>query len=116
MSKFYSVFTGHPEIYPLVLTAKTQEIFNCRIDEDMTDEQTYKLIKKEDILADLQNRAAVSDFHPVKKIVLVNIILLFALSPNSRISQNTTRGRKVLCSMLSSLYLQPLGVWYEGRT
>ncbi|EDL82415.1 rCG28705 [Rattus norvegicus] len=61
---------GHPEIYPLVLTAKTQEIFNCRIDEDMTDEQTYKLIKKEDILADLQNRAAVSDFHPVKKIVL----------------------------------------------
>lgn len=35
----------------------------------MTDEQTYKLIKKEDILADLQNRAAVSDFHPVKKIV-----------------------------------------------
>ncbi|XP_032753103.1 WD repeat-containing protein 63 [Rattus rattus] len=61
---------GHPEIYPLVLTAKTQEIFNCRIDEDMTDEQTYKLIKKEDILADLLNRAAVSDFHPVKKIVL----------------------------------------------
>lgn len=61
---------GHPEIYPLVLTAKTQEIFSCRIDEDMTDEQTYKLIKKEDILADLQNRAAVSDFHPVKKIVL----------------------------------------------
>lgn len=60
---------GHPEIYPLVLTTKTQEIFSCRIDEDMTDEQTYKLIKKEDILADLQNRAAVSDFYPVKKIV-----------------------------------------------
>ncbi|XP_052034436.1 dynein axonemal intermediate chain 3 [Apodemus sylvaticus] len=60
---------GHPEIYPLVLTTKTQEIFNCRVEEDMTDEQTYKLIKKEDILADLQNRAAVSDFHPVKKIV-----------------------------------------------
>lgn len=58
---------GHPEIYPLVLTTKTQEIFSCRIDEDMTDEQIYKLIKKEDILADLQNRAAVSDFHPVKK-------------------------------------------------
>ncbi|XP_040607574.1 dynein intermediate chain 3, axonemal [Mesocricetus auratus] len=59
---------GHPEIYPLVLTTKTQEIFNCRVD-DFTDEQTYKLIKKEDILADLLNRAAVSDFHPVKKIV-----------------------------------------------
>lgn len=60
---------GHPEIYPLVLTIKTQEIFNCRADEDFTDEQTYKLIKKEDILADLLNRATVSDFHLVKKIV-----------------------------------------------
>ncbi|KAL6049268.1 hypothetical protein STEG23_007084, partial [Scotinomys teguina] len=59
---------GHPEIYPLVLTTKTQEIFNCRVD-DFTDEQSYKLIKKDDILADLMNRAAVSDFHPVKKIV-----------------------------------------------
>ena len=90
MSTLYFVFTGHPEIYPLVLTTKTQEIFNCRVEEDMTDEQTYKLIKKEDILADLQNRAAISDFHPVKKIVRVNTSLLFALSPNSRISQNTT--------------------------
>ncbi|XP_077627245.1 dynein axonemal intermediate chain 3 isoform X2 [Crocuta crocuta] len=60
---------GHPEIYPLVLTTQTQEIFNCRIDEDVTDEKPYKLIKKEDILADFKNRAAVSDFHPVKKII-----------------------------------------------
>ncbi|XP_054422809.1 dynein axonemal intermediate chain 3 [Pteronotus mesoamericanus] len=60
---------GHPEIYPLVLTTKTQEIFNCRIDEDLTDEQPYKLIKKQDILADFHNRAAVSDFYPVKKII-----------------------------------------------
>ncbi|CAO2600369.1 Dynein axonemal intermediate chain 3 [Lemmus lemmus] len=69
MSKLHFVLTGHPEIYPLVLTTKTQEIFNCRADEDFTDEQPYKLIKKDDILADLLNRAAVSDFHPVKKIV-----------------------------------------------
>ncbi|XP_054334101.1 dynein axonemal intermediate chain 3 isoform X1 [Pongo pygmaeus] len=60
---------GHPEIYPLVLTTKTQEIFSCRIGEDVTDEQPYKLINKEDIFEDLRNRAAVSDFHPVKKIV-----------------------------------------------
>ncbi|XP_005385198.1 PREDICTED: WD repeat-containing protein 63 [Chinchilla lanigera] len=60
---------GHPEIYPLVLTTKTQEIFNCRVDQDVTDEIPYKLIKKEDIFEDLRNRAAVSDFHPVKKIV-----------------------------------------------
>uniref|UniRef100_A0A2K5S0E1 Dynein axonemal intermediate chain 3 n=1 Tax=Cebus imitator TaxID=2715852 RepID=A0A2K5S0E1_CEBIM len=63
------ILAGHPEIYPLVLTTKTQEIFNCRIDEDVTDEQPYKLINKEDIFEDLRNRAAVSDFHPVKKIV-----------------------------------------------
>ncbi|XP_062049407.1 dynein axonemal intermediate chain 3 [Lepus europaeus] len=60
---------GHPEIYPLVLTTKTQEIFNCRIDEDVTDETPYKLIKKEDILEDLHNRAAISDFHPLRKLV-----------------------------------------------
>uniref|UniRef100_A0A673TEL3 Dynein axonemal intermediate chain 3 n=1 Tax=Suricata suricatta TaxID=37032 RepID=A0A673TEL3_SURSU len=60
---------GHPEIYPLVLTTQTQEIFNCRIDEDVTDGKPYKLIKKEDILADFKNRAAVSDFYPVKKVI-----------------------------------------------
>ncbi|ELK06302.1 WD repeat-containing protein 63 [Pteropus alecto] len=49
---------GHPEIYPIVLTTKTQEIFNCRVDEDFTDEEPYKLIKKQDILADFHNRAA----------------------------------------------------------
>ncbi|XP_045657834.1 dynein axonemal intermediate chain 3 [Ursus americanus] len=60
---------GHPEIYPLVLTTQTQEILNCRIDKDITDEQPYILIKKEDILADFQNRGAVSDFYPVKKVI-----------------------------------------------
>nr|KAF6384151.1 hypothetical protein mPipKuh1_018792 [Pipistrellus kuhlii] len=60
---------GYPEIYPLVLTTRTQEIFSCRIDEDLTDEQPYKLIKKQDILADFQNRAAASDFYPVKKVI-----------------------------------------------
>uniref|UniRef100_A0A452QDV4 WD repeat domain 63 n=1 Tax=Ursus americanus TaxID=9643 RepID=A0A452QDV4_URSAM len=59
----------HPEIYPLVLTTQTQEILNCRIDKDITDEQPYILIKKEDILADFQNRGAVSDFYPVKKVI-----------------------------------------------
>ncbi|NXE79223.1 WDR63 protein, partial [Cochlearius cochlearius] len=61
---------GHPEIFPLVFTTKTQEIFNCRVDEDVTEENCFKLIKKEDILQDLKTRAAVSDFHPVKKVVL----------------------------------------------
>uniref|UniRef100_A0A8C8AYB2 Dynein axonemal intermediate chain 3 n=1 Tax=Otus sunia TaxID=257818 RepID=A0A8C8AYB2_9STRI len=49
---------------------KTQEIFNCRVDEDVTEENCFKLIKKEDIIQDLKTRAAISDFHPVKKVVL----------------------------------------------
>ncbi|XP_067157090.1 dynein axonemal intermediate chain 3 [Apteryx mantelli] len=61
---------GHPEIFPLVFTTQTQEIFNCRVDEDVTEENRFKLIKKEDIIEDLKTRAAVSDFHPVKKVVL----------------------------------------------
>ena len=81
MSKFTLPFPGHPEIYPLVLTTKTQEIFNCRVDEDVTEEQPYKLIKKEDIFADFANRAAVSDFYPVKKIVQVGMSPLFIFQP-----------------------------------
>ncbi|KAM6455292.1 dynein axonemal intermediate chain 3 [Liasis olivaceus] len=61
---------GHPEIFPLVLTEKTQEIFNCCADVDVTAENPYKLIKKEDIINDMKTRAAVSDFHPIKKIIL----------------------------------------------
>ncbi|KFQ85654.1 WD repeat-containing protein 63, partial [Phoenicopterus ruber ruber] len=63
-------FIGHPEIFPLVFTTKTQEIFNCRVDEDVTEENCFKLIKKEDIIQDLKTRATVSDFHPIKKVVL----------------------------------------------
>ncbi|NWU07263.1 WDR63 protein, partial [Cephalopterus ornatus] len=61
---------GHPEIFPLVLTTKTQEIFNCRVDEDVTEENCFKIIKKEDIIQDLETRANISDFYPVRKVVL----------------------------------------------
>ncbi|XP_021238425.1 WD repeat-containing protein 63 isoform X2 [Numida meleagris] len=61
---------GHPEIFPLVFTTRTQEIFNCRVDEDVTEENCFKLIKKDDIIQDLKTRAAISDFHPVKNIIL----------------------------------------------
>lgn len=64
--------SGHPEIYPLVLTEKTQEIFNCRADIDVTADNPYKLVKKEDIIQDMKTRAAISDFHPVKKIIQVS--------------------------------------------
>ncbi|NWS75173.1 WDR63 protein, partial [Crotophaga sulcirostris] len=61
---------GHPEIFPLVLTTQTQEIFNCRVDEDVTEQNCFRLIKKDDIIQDLKTRAAISDFHPFKKVVL----------------------------------------------
>ncbi|XP_075689062.1 dynein axonemal intermediate chain 3 isoform X2 [Rhinoderma darwinii] len=65
-----STSSGHPEyIVPLVLTSKTQEIFSCRVDEDVTYENPFKLLKKEEILSDLKNRAAVSDFSPFKFII-----------------------------------------------
>ncbi|XP_071292466.1 dynein axonemal intermediate chain 3 isoform X1 [Agelaius tricolor] len=61
---------GHPEIFPLLLTEKTQEIFNCRPDEDVTEENNFKCIKKEDIIQDLKTRAKSSDFLPFKKVIL----------------------------------------------
>ena len=65
---------GHPEdIYPMVLTTATQEHFDCRADEDVTGENPYKLLKKDDIIQDIKMRAAVSDFSPVKQTVLVRL-------------------------------------------
>ncbi|NWI50354.1 WDR63 protein, partial [Calyptomena viridis] len=61
---------GHPEIFPLVLTTKTQEIFNCRVDEDVTEENCFKIIKKEDIIQDLKTRAKISDFYRFEKVIL----------------------------------------------
>ncbi|XP_061884164.1 dynein axonemal intermediate chain 3 isoform X1 [Entelurus aequoreus] len=62
---------GHPEdIIPMVLTSATQELFGCRADEDVTAENPYKLLKKDDIIEDMKAKAAVSDFSPVKQIIL----------------------------------------------
>lgn len=63
--------TEHPEdIFPIVLTSATQELFDCVADEDVTGDSPYKLLKKDDILQDIKKRAAVSDFSPVKKTIL----------------------------------------------
>lgn len=61
------------DILPLFFTSKTQEIFGCKGDEDVTEENPYKLIPKEAILQDFKDRAAVSDFHPAKQIILVSL-------------------------------------------
>ena len=55
------------------MATKTQEIFECICDEHVTEENPFKLIKKEDIITDMKMRAAISDFHPVKQIVQVKL-------------------------------------------
>ncbi|CAJ1061090.1 dynein axonemal intermediate chain 3 isoform X1 [Xyrichtys novacula] len=58
------------DIFPMVLTSATQQLFGCRADEDVTGESPYKLLRKDDIVQDMKKRAAVSDFSPVKQTVL----------------------------------------------
>ncbi|KAJ0065443.1 hypothetical protein NL108_010717, partial [Boleophthalmus pectinirostris] len=57
------------DFFPLDLTSVTQELFYCVADEDVTGDSPYKLLLKDDILQDIKNRAALSDFSLVKKSV-----------------------------------------------
>ncbi|KAH9523462.1 WD repeat-containing protein 63 [Bulinus truncatus] len=57
-------------VFPLFMTSKTQEIYNCKCDEDVTIENPFKFIPKADILEDMKMRAAVCDFHPFKQQVI----------------------------------------------
>ncbi|XP_030350409.1 WD repeat-containing protein 63 isoform X2 [Strigops habroptila] len=81
---------GHTEIFPLVFTTQTQEIFNCRVDEDVTEENCFKIIKKEDIIQDLKRRAKISDFYPIKNVILEypGEELLVVLDANFQYGQN----------------------------
>ena len=51
------------------MASQSQQIFQCQVDEDVTEENPYKIIKKADIMSDFFNRAAISDFHPFKQII-----------------------------------------------
>lgn len=55
------------------MTSKTQEIFNCKCDEDVTIENPFKFIPKADILEDMKMRAAVCDFHVHKQQIIVSV-------------------------------------------
>ena len=65
-------------VVPIFLSSKSQEIMGCVPYEDVTEESPFKLLKKEDILADMYNRAAISDFSPMKEV--------FNVSPNTLVS------------------------------
>lgn len=64
-----------PGIVPLFLSTQTQQIFECVCDEHVTKQNPHKLIPKEKFAEDIQNRAAVSDFQPLKKKIKVRSYL-----------------------------------------
>nr|WAW84845.1 axonemal dynein intermediate chain 3 [Halisarca dujardinii] len=51
----------------IFVSGPSQQIFSCVADTDVTDENPYKFITKEAFFEDFRTRAAISDFHPVKK-------------------------------------------------
>lgn len=60
---------------PLFLSSKSQEIFQCVADEHVTVDNPNKLVSKEAIIQDMKERAAISDFHPIKQLILVSITM-----------------------------------------
>ena len=56
----------------IFISGPTQQLFQCVTDSDVSDENPFKLIPKAAILEDFRTRAAISDFHPVKKTVQVS--------------------------------------------
>ncbi|XP_064386318.1 dynein axonemal intermediate chain 3-like isoform X2 [Halichondria panicea] len=54
-------------IKPLFFSGPSQQIFECVVDTHLTSDNPHKLILKAKILDDFKTRAAVCDFHPVKK-------------------------------------------------
>lgn len=83
-----TILLALPEgVVPLFLSSKTQELFGVHADIDVTADNPLKIISKEQVLQDLYNRAAISDFHPVKPLMVVcsvphhfSIVLQFYLS------------------------------------
>lgn len=59
-----------PGTCALFLSSKTQDLFQCVADEQVTVENPFKTLSKEAMVQDMKMRAAVSDFTPVKQVVL----------------------------------------------
>ncbi|XP_078488528.1 dynein axonemal intermediate chain 3 [Ciona intestinalis] len=101
-------------IVPLFMATKSQEIYECICDEHVTEDNPYKLIKKADIIQDMKMRAAISDFHPVKQLVLdyPGEELLIAYDPDFKFGQNF-----FLCATEEAKmeHLHPGGAGAEGE-
>eukprot|EP01137_Pigoraptor_chileana_P012527 Opistho-2@64993 len=57
-------------VMPLFFTSQSCELFNCKPGVQVTAEHPYVLIKKDAVIDDFKNRAAISDFHPAKEQLL----------------------------------------------
>ena len=89
---------GVPDgVVPLFLTGAGQKIFQCVADTDVTPEAPHKIIPKNSILEDFRNRAAVSDFHPVKKKVQVSVFLYNAHHQYPHINKVASSGMDNTC-------------------
>lgn len=58
-----------PGLYRIFLSRLTQQAFNLRADEDVTQEDNVRTISKQAILDDLAAKHGISDFAPVRKLV-----------------------------------------------
>ena len=56
-----------PGLFRLFLTNATQQAFNVRSEEDITQEDNVRSIKREQALDDISRRQVGSDFFPLKK-------------------------------------------------
>lgn len=69
----FLLYPGIPDnVVPIFLSSKTQQIYHCVCDEDVTKDNPFKIVTKEEILEDMHNRAAVCDFHPMKQKIIVS--------------------------------------------
>ena len=58
-----------PGLFKIFVTSQTQKAFNIKTEEDVTQEENIKLLKKQAIIEDIGARNAVSDFSPLKKLI-----------------------------------------------
>lgn len=80
-----------PGVKPIFFTGGSQKIFNCIVDEQVTEDNRRILIPKQDILDDFLNRAAVSDFSPLKKEIQAypdNESILLVYDPDFEYGEN----------------------------
>ena len=55
-------------LYKLFITSMTQNDFNIRTDEDITQEDSIRYISKAQVLEDIGKKGVASDFSPLKKL------------------------------------------------